>query len=76
MKSNQESSKVKVVLLLLITSGVLFNSMLPLNDIEFVPKGAVNTLGSVRMSLIHKNIYKNVVYKIINIQIRWNLWII
>ena len=46
--------KVKAVLLLLITSGVLFQSMLPLNDIEFVPKEAVNALGSVRMSLILK----------------------
>ena len=44
--------KVKTVLLLLITSGVLFQSMLPLNDIEFVPKDVVNALGSVRMSLI------------------------
>ena len=46
--------KVKAVLLLLITSGVLFQSMLPLNDIEFVLKEAVNTMGSVRMSLILK----------------------
>ena len=46
--------KVKAVMLLLITSGVLFHSMLPLNDIEFVSKEAVNALGSVRMSLILK----------------------
>ena len=46
--------KVKTVLLLLITSGVLFQSMLPLNDIEFVPKDVVNVLGCVRMSLILK----------------------
>ena len=46
--------KVKAVLLLLITSGVLLHSMLPLSDIEFVPKEAVNALGSVRMSLILK----------------------
>ena len=46
--------KAKTVLLLLITSGVLFQSMLPLNDIEFVPKDVVNALGSVRMSLILK----------------------
>ena len=46
--------KVKAVLQLLIISGVLFHSMLPLNDIEFVPKGAANALGSVRMSLILK----------------------
>ena len=32
----------KTVLLLLITSGVLFQSMLPLNDIEFMPKDVVN----------------------------------
>ena len=46
--------KLNTVLLLLITSGVLFQSMLPLNDIEFVPKEVVNALGSVRMSLILK----------------------
>ena len=46
--------KVKAVLLLLITSGVLFHSMLPLNDIEFVPEDAVNALGSVRVFLILK----------------------
>ena len=46
--------KLKTVLLLLITSGVLFQSMLPLTDIEFVPKDVVNALGSVRMSLILK----------------------
>ena len=43
--------KAKTVLLLIITSGVLFQSMLPLNDIEFMPKDVVNALGSVRMSL-------------------------
>ena len=48
------SIKVKTVLLLLITSSVLFQSVLPLNDIEFVPKDVVNALGSVRMSLILK----------------------
>ena len=31
--------KAKTVLLLLITSGVLFQSVLPMNDIEFMPKG-------------------------------------
>ena len=46
--------ELNTVLLLLITSGVLFQSMLPLNDIEFVPKEVVNALGSVRMSLILK----------------------
>ena len=46
--------KLNTVLLLLITSGVLFQSMLPLNDIEFVPKEVVNALGSVKMSLILK----------------------
>ena len=46
--------KVRTVLLLLITSGVLFQSMLPLNDIEFMPKEVVNALGSVRMSLVLK----------------------
>ena len=46
--------KVKAVLLLLITSGVLFQSIPPLNDIEFVPREGVNALGSVRMSLILK----------------------
>ena len=35
----------KAVLLLLITSGVLFQGMLLLKDIEFVPKDAVNALG-------------------------------
>ena len=44
----------EAVLLLLITSGVLFQSMLPLKDIEFVPKDAVNVLGSMRMSLVLK----------------------
>ena len=33
--------KVKAVLLFLITSGVLFHSMLPLNDIEFRDAGAI-----------------------------------
>ena len=46
--------KAKAALLLLITSGVLFQSLLPLNDIEFVPKDVVYALGSVRMSLILK----------------------
>ena len=46
--------KAKIVLLLLITSGVLFQSMLPLNDSEFMPKDVVNALGSARMSLILK----------------------
>ena len=31
--------KAETVLLLLITSGVLFQSMLPMNVIEFMPKG-------------------------------------
>ena len=46
--------KAKTVLLFLIKSGVLLQSTLHLNDIEFVPKDAVNALGSVRMSLILK----------------------
>ena len=46
--------KAKTVLLLLLTSGVLFQSMLPLNDIEFVPKDVVNALGSARMPLVLK----------------------
>ena len=46
--------KAKTVLLLLITSGVLFQSMLPLNDIELVPKDIVNALGGVKMSSILK----------------------
>ena len=46
--------KAKTVLQLLITSGVLFQSMLPLNDIEFMPKDVDNALGNVRMSLILK----------------------
>ena len=37
--------KGKTALLHLITSGALFQSMLPMNDIEFVPKEAVNALG-------------------------------
>ena len=45
---------VKIVLLLLITSGVLFQSMLPLNDTELVSKDVVNALGSARMSLFLK----------------------
>ena len=44
--------KAEAVLLLLVTSGVLFQSMLPLNAIEFVSKDAVDVLGSVRTSLI------------------------
>ena len=40
--------------LLIIPSGVLFQSVLLLNDIEFVPKEAGNALESVRMSLILK----------------------
>ena len=44
--------KAKSVLLLLIISGVLFQSMLPLNDIEFMPRDVVNALGSARTSLI------------------------
>ena len=46
--------KVDVVLLLLVTSDVLFQSMLPLKDNEFVPKDAVNAFGCVRISLILK----------------------
>ena len=46
--------KAKTVLLLLITSGVRFQSVLPLKDIEFMPKDAVNAIGSARMSLILK----------------------
>ena len=46
--------KAKTVLLLLITSGVLFRSMLPLKDIESMPKDDVNAMGSVRMSLVLK----------------------
>ena len=46
--------KVKTVLLLLITLGLLFQSMLPLNDVEFVPKDVVNAVGNVRMSPILK----------------------
>ena len=46
--------KVKTIFLLLITSGVLFQSMLPLNNIELVPKEVVNAVESVRMSLILK----------------------
>ena len=46
--------KAKTVLLLLITSGALFQSMLPLKDIEFMPKDVVNVLASSRMSLILK----------------------
>ena len=46
--------KAKTVLLFLIKSGVLFQSTLHLNDIEFVLKDVVNALGSVRMSLILK----------------------
>ena len=45
---------IKAALLLLITSGVLFQSLLPLNDIDFVPKDVVYALGSMRMSLILK----------------------
>ena len=46
------SPKAEAVLLLLIISGLLFQSMLPLNVIEFVPKDAVDVLGSVRISVI------------------------
>ena len=51
--------KMETVLLFLITSGVLFQSMLPLNAIEFVPKDAVDALGRVRISLIDevKNVF-------------------
>ena len=41
--------KAKTVLLLLIKSGVLFQSMLPLKDFEFIPKDVVNALGSARI---------------------------
>ena len=44
----------ETVLLLLITSAVLFQSILRLNDIEFVLKDVVNALGSVIMSLTLK----------------------
>ena len=44
--------KAKTALLLLIISGVLFQSMLPLSDNEFMPKDVVNAFGSARMSLI------------------------
>ena len=47
--------KAKTVLLLLITSGVLFQSMLPMNDIEFMPKDVANALESARMSLVLKS---------------------
>ena len=46
--------KEEVVLLLLITSAVLFQSMLPLKENEFVPKDVVTALGSVRIFLILK----------------------
>ena len=36
--------KVKTVLLLLITSSVQFQSMLHLNNVEFVPKGVADRL--------------------------------
>ena len=45
---------VKTLLLLLITSGVLFQSMLPLHDIKFVPKDVFKEFGNVRMSLTVK----------------------
>ena len=44
--------KLKAVLLLLITSVVLFHSMLLLNDIEFVPKDAVNALRLLLLLLL------------------------
>ena len=46
--------KAKTVLLLLITSGALFQSMLPLNDIEFMQKDVINALGNARTSLTLK----------------------
>ena len=46
--------KSKTALLLVSTSGVLFQSMLPLKDIEFMPKDVVNALGSARMSSVLK----------------------
>ena len=45
---------VKTLLLLLITSGVLFQSMLPLNDIKFVQKDVFKEFVNVRMSLTFK----------------------
>ena len=45
--------KVEVVLLL-ITSGALFQGMLPLKDNEVVPKDVITALGSVRIFLILK----------------------
>ena len=46
--------KLEVVLLHLITSGVLFQSILPLKEKRVVPKDVVNALGSVRISLTLK----------------------
>ena len=49
--------KKVTVLLLLITSGVLLQSMLPLYAIEFVPKDAVDALGRVMKFLILRRIF-------------------
>lgn len=46
--------KTEAVLLLLTTSSVLFQSMLPLNDIAFVPKDAVDVLGRVQKNVTYK----------------------